>query len=350
MPIITYILHFLAQTKTRKTKMRITCSNRIIIALTLFFYQSACDRKMLIQESTDFERSRLQNAAASDDANPRSEDSSILRPEGLKDVITSPNAYDHSYRISIDLGDTENLCETTISLSIPIPTLNTRNEDESSQFNLASLIGLDNLDVTCLDIDLPVGDILSLVGDSAALDVVAESAIIPECDDKKIKLTANNTTIGLGKILCTTFEPALPLFPAVLAGDPKSLRELNISHMVSVEFGNGPTDVNASLVMQGFEEPYTSPVNSDLSFKRTMAWQFKQNPVDPDLSISSLNGVVDELSMRIDMDKLVVLSMNLEVNILSEIGTILGDNRLVNFFASRIVGNGVLRVNIDISD
>lgn len=264
----------------------------------------------------------------------------------LEDAIQTASHYEKNYRLTVDLNDQAEVCETNFKLSIPIPGLGenkTENQDEPISFS--EILGLENITVTCLDTEIPIGTILDTFGDT---DIELEQL----CPDQKTAIAANEQSVSIKQLLCLEFSPAVPLAPAILAGSKKQLKELNINQPVSITIDSElQQQANVSLMMTDFEAPYQSSINPNTQYARTMAWKFSMQPANPGEVLSLRKGGIQELSFRIDMDNLKVISLNLKVNVLDEIQQLLGDQgAIVQFVAARILGEGNLSFNVELED
>jgi hypothetical protein len=81
-----------------------------------------------------------------------------------------------------------------------------------------------------------------------------------------------------------------------------------------------------------------------------MAWKYRMNSSNPGEVLSITDGVINELGMRIDMDEIKVISLNLKINIIDEISKIVGDNFVLNRILELLLDDGVLSLDIEIND
>jgi hypothetical protein len=257
----------------------------------------------------------------------------------ILDAIESKSAYKHSYQVNVSLGSFDDLCEARIDMDIPLPIASKNNEPEKKA-SIAGYLGLEGLVVKCQDFELPVGDLVSAIGDDT-------SSGVSSCSDPKVIINADENAIGFDQIRCVRYEPALPLFPAILASSPEKLSALNLDRAIKADNKKTAVDIDTNLKTIAYDEPYTSLANPSLTFERTLAWEFQsQGAAGQNATIQ--HGLIDKIGIRLDMNKLTVLSLNLEINVINELEAILGEQSFVTRIAGFLLGDGVMKARIEI--
>lgn len=311
-------------------------STSIIAIMTLFAFVS-CDAAQ--QEARlDSRVLKSQSKSKTSDASSKGSRSPIQTGE-LVDAIESKSAYKHSYQINVSLGSYDDLCEAGVDLDIPLPIAN-KNNEPGKKSSIASYLGLEGLVVKCLDFEVPVGDLVAAIGDDT-------SSGVSSCSDPKVIIDADESSIGFEQIRCVRYEPSLPLFPAILASSPETLSALKLDKAIKADNGKTAVNINTNLSTIAYDEAYTSSANPSLRFERTLAWEFRsQGVAGQDATIQ--HGLIDKIGIRLDMNKLTVLSLELEINVINDIESILGERSFVTRIAGFLIGDGIMKARIEI--